>query len=375
MPWVVITCDTTAVVRVLLLDEGWNSTVLIARALELAGHAVTVLTPNGSTRTYRRRSVTWASGPRLDSTALMPALDERVRSLRVDRVLPLTERWMERLWRTLPAWHERIFPATTVAQRELLASKQRVLAAMASRGIDVPRHVAIAHAASLGVPVVLKGDGGAGGSHVRIVDRHEDVPRAITGVDAGWVAQEYIAGPTFLVGALCAGGEALRIYAGEKLEQYPPRTGPAIRLRSQRLDALIELGTRVFRELRWTGLISADVMQRPNGSFVLIEVNPRPWGSIAAAGEAGVDMLGGFADLVAGRVPAPDLAFAASTESRIFPRYLMDARYQSIGGIVHVVRDLLGERASEWRDPAFVLRNLRRVYSLRDQWKSHLLDA
>lgn len=358
--------------RVLLLDEGWSSTVLLARGLECAGHAVTVLTPTGTGTSYRRRSVEWGSLPRLGSDRVMSALDDRVRATPFERVVPLSEAWMERLWRMRPAWHHCVYPATTEWQRELVASKQRLLAFMAGRGIAVPREVPLADALDLGFPLVIKGDTGAGGTCVRIVDDARELAAArlrATARGGAWFAQEYIAGPTYLVGALCHDGEALRVYAAEKLEQFPPRTGPAIRLRSRDHAALVALGVSVFRELRWTGLVSADVMQRPDGTFVLLEVNPRPWGSIGAARVAGVDLFGPFAELIAGRVPAADLRFRADADCMVFPRYLMAERYRGLGGVARALRDLFGEQGREWRHPAFALRNLRRLSSLRAQWQ------
>src|SRR5436309_3559890 len=57
---------------------------------------------------------------------------------------------------------------------------------------------------------------------------------------------------------------------------------------------------RVFHELRWTGLASADFIRRGCGSYAFLEVNPRPWGSIAAARSAGVDLFTPFAELLVG---------------------------------------------------------------------------
>src|SRR5206468_2792293 len=130
---------------------------------------------------------------------------------------------------------------------------------------------------------------------VRIVETERELARVVELACASggaWVVQEYIAGATWLFGGVFHDGRALRIYAGEKLELYPPRVGPAIRMRSDDHAALVATGQRVLGELRWTGLASADFIRRGDGSYVLLEVNPRPWGSLAAARAAGVDLVG-----------------------------------------------------------------------------------
>src|SRR5262249_25102758 len=157
------------------------------------------------------------------------------------------------------------------------------------------------------------------------------------------------------------------VYAAEKLELYPPRTGPAIRLRSDDHAALVELGCRVLRELRWTGFASADFIRRPDDRFVFLEVNPRLWGSVAGARFADVDLFTPFAELLAGAVPPADLAFAANRECMIFPRYLLSPSYRGLSGVVHALRDLSAAQGREWRHPGFLLHILHRLYRLRGQ--------
>lgn len=361
----------TGVLKVLIIEEGWGATLHLAHALAELGLDVSVATANGRNARYRHRNVDWWSLPRSDSPDYLSALDRIVADRNFDRVLPLTEALM---WRTWDAWRgaDRLFPVLDSVQRALLRNKHRLVEHMGARGIPVPRQVPLTAARDLGLPVVVKGASGAGGARVEIVDTDDARERAVRRASrcgGEWVAQEWLPGPTFLVGGLCHEGRALRIYAAEKLEQYPPRTGPAIRLRSTRADELVDAALRVFAELRLTGLASADFMRRPDGTYVLLEVNPRPWGSIAGAQSAGVDLFTPYAALLAGRVPAPDLAFVENDECRIFPRYLMSARYRSFGGAMRVLVDLLGNQGRGWRDPRFALRNAARMFSLRDQWQ------
>jgi predicted ATP-grasp superfamily ATP-dependent carboligase len=250
---------------------------------------------------------------------------------------------------------------------------------MASRGVAVPDQRRIgaldpgALVRELGMPLVVKAATGAGGSHVHIADTAAQlaaVLRHIGRVGGDWAAQELVAGPTCLVGGVFDRGRALRIYAAEKLEQHPPRTGPAIRLCSTADPALVEAGLRVFHELRWTGLASADFIRRRAGSYAFLEVNPRPWGSIAAARSAGVDLFTPFAELLAGNLPAADLAFLPAREHHVFPRYLLSPRYWRPAGVARALRDLLGPDGRDWRDLGFARHLVARLYRLRRRSRS-----
>jgi predicted ATP-grasp superfamily ATP-dependent carboligase len=350
-------------VRVLLVEEGWTQTIDVARVLEARGFSVTVLTANGSRARYRRRSVTWLSGPRVTDVALARQVAELAHG--VDRIVPMTERVMAQLWAaSSPAIEPRLFPATEPWQRALVTDKHELIELMRARGIDVPRQVPLSRAAELGLPVVFKAAIGAAGTHVHIADTPAARTRQLARLahsDEAWVAQEHIPGPTYLVGGLFHDGLPLRLYAAEKIEQYPPRTGPAIRLRSCDDEALVEAGLRALAQLRWTGLASVDLMRRADGRYVVLEVNPRPWGSLAGARAAGVDLLAGFADLMTGRVPRADLAYQTAEECLIFPRYLLAPAYRSVAGLSRALRDLGGEQGRDWRHPGFALHLIRRV--------------
>lgn len=349
--------------RVLLVEEGWTQTVDVARALESRGIAVTVLTANGSRARYRRRSVTWLSGPRVTDVALARQVAELAHG--VDRIVPMTERVMARLWDAAhPAIEARLFPATEPWQRALVTDKHRLIDFMRAHGVAVPMQLPLARADELGLPVVFKRSVGAAGTHVHIADTPgaRARERARLAHDGGdWIAQEHIPGPTFLVGALVHDGVPLRLYAAEKLEQHPPRTGPAIRLRSCDYPALVDAGLRALALLRWTGLASVDLMRHPDGRYVVLEVNPRPWGSLAGAHAAGVDLISGLADVLAGRVPRADLSYQTEEECLIFPRYLLAPAYRSVAGLSRALRDLGSEQGRDWRHPGFALHLIRRV--------------
>ncbi len=360
---------------ILVIDEGWVQTIYVARALERAGFRVTVCSANGGTAQYRRRSVTWQSAPTVASGGLIAHLERAVTDGGFELVVPLTEGVMAALWAAAPRWADRIFPSTTDEQRALLADKYVLLEHMAPRGVEIPRQHRLhptldldAVADELGLPLVVKGATGSAGERVRIVESRAELAGAcsIARAEGGpWSVQEYVPGPTFLVGGLFVDGRALRVYAAEKLAQHPPRTGPAIRVRSVHDTALLAVALRVFHELRWTGIASADFIRRPDGRFVLLEVNPRPWGSIASAASAGVDLFTPFGELLAGRSPPAALEFTADNECLIFPRYLLAPAYRSGRGLVQLVRDLRSDQGAEWREPGFALHLVQRLYRMQ----------
>jgi hypothetical protein len=133
--------------------------------------------------------------------------------------------------------------------------------------------------------------------------------------------------------------------------------------------ALLEVALTVFRELRWTGLASVDFIAASGGRHLFLELNPRPWGSITAAAEAGVDLFTPFAEMLRGRAPTADLAFRPNVESTVFPLYFLSRPFWRRGRALDAaVRDLAGSQGVPWRTVGQATHLLHRLYRVGRNW-------
>jgi hypothetical protein len=132
-------------------------------------------------------------------------------------------------------------------------------------------------------------------------------------------------GPTYLAGGLFDGGRALRLFAGAKTVQYPPRVGPAAVLTSVADPALAAAAVRAAAAAHVTGLASLDFVRDAGGGYHFLELNPRPWGSIDAAARAEVDLFAALVRLWRAEVPAPNLGCRPGVRTPVFPLYLLAA--------------------------------------------------
>jgi biotin carboxylase len=244
------------------------------------------------------------------------------------------------------AWSDRIFPRPSARYRALLRDKY-CLSAFVSQCAHIPEQRRLdegvgAAIESLGLPMVVKGVAGSGGRKTRIVRSLGEATAAAARLRREGMpsfAQRYVSGPTFLVGGTFSQGRPLRIYAGVKLAQYPPRTGPASLIESVRDDQLIEQASRVFAALEWSGVASADFVRDAQGRYWFLEMNPRPWGSIAAAKASGVDLWSPLAAMLAGEESSADLRFAEGVAYSIVPlAFLSPGSWFARGGIVSSLR-------------------------------------
>lgn len=79
-------------------------------------------------------------------------------------------------------------------------------------------------------------------------------------------------------------------FAHRRLRQFPLTGGPSTYCESVHDLRAAEYGTRLLDHLQWTGLAMVEFkIDNRTGTPVLMEINPRPWGSMQLAVRAGVE--------------------------------------------------------------------------------------
>lgn len=130
--------------------------------------------------------------------------------------------------------------------------------------------------------------------------------------------QEYVVGLGEGVEVLYAGGE-LRWHFGHRRLHEQPLTGggSAYRASLRPSPAMLEATRRLLDPLDWHGVAMVEFKRTRDGRHVLMEVNPRLWGSLALALDCGVDVVRGLAAVATGMsLPAqPDYLVPFFTRS------------------------------------------------------------
>ena len=164
------------------------------------------------------------------------------------------------------------------------------------------------------------------------------------------VVQQRIQGPGIgFSTVLGSGGEFLGAVAHERIREYPISGGPSTCCVSIHDPHLMDLSLRLLRSVGWIGPAMVEYKRDlRDGSYRLLEINPRFWGSIPLARLAGLNLPAAMVDYIAhGRVPEERLA-ATGVKMRILPKdvlagvgYLAAGRVGDFGGFV---RDLFDPR-------------------------------
>jgi biotin carboxylase len=356
--------------KLLLLDEDWVQTIYIAHELAARGCDVDILTSAApGRRPYCARAVRHLPAPPIESPEYLPFVGDLVAHGRFDHVLLFSETIQRRVWDAAPDWIDIAFPSADQQQQILLRDKRRLSEFLEPFGVRVPRIIeakdsdAIAGAVrELGLPIVVKGVEGGGGTQVRFANSEDEVFAMVdeltkaTGITP--FIQQFIDGPTFLAGGLFIEGRPVRLYAAEMLETFPIRVGPSIRHRTTHAPDLLRQILAAMKALRWTGFAEGDFVRAADDQYYFLEINPRPWGSIAAASRAGVDLFTPLYQMFRGETPAPDIEYADAVDTVVFPQRLL-AHFRAHGYTVRAcaraAADYRSWRAVPWTRPRLVM--------------------
>jgi predicted ATP-grasp superfamily ATP-dependent carboligase len=144
-------------------------------------------------------------------------------------------------------------------------------------------------------PVVLKPNRGAGGKGITFVESPELFPgiaETFLAKRGPFLIQEKIPFRTkYTVGALCNYEHELkRICVIKELRNYPIETGQACYVETVNEPRLVNLTEKLLKSLDFFGVADIDfVIDERDNQPRLMEVNPRFWGSMQVAINAGVD--------------------------------------------------------------------------------------
>ncbi|HLH77672.1 MAG TPA: ATP-grasp domain-containing protein [Candidatus Binataceae bacterium] len=321
----------------LILDRRAVMAIEMCRILAASGYAVDVLGEAGSPAFHSRfLRQAMVSPPVQLKQAFLARVSEVVEEADYDAIFVCNEEVLEALLDLPAARHWRGLALTPPEQLRQALSRKQMLRVAAQAGVSTPRTLVPADegeleamAWELGFPLIVKGDRGEAGNHVRLVTRPADLAAAyaqIAELEHEFGApslQEYVRGRAFSVGGLFDGGRPLRVCAHLKLAGVPPLGGLTAKGVTIKLPGLLEAAFAVFEALSYRGLGHAEFIQDAMGHFKFLEVNPRVWGTLAVSHYAGVDMLGTYAELARGGPVAPDLRYRAGVR---FHRLLREAR-------------------------------------------------
>jgi len=285
--------------RVLITDGNFKQTLAAVRSLGRRGIDVSVLSDMRLSISFHSK---YCSGRIL---APNPELDRRfgeyvynlVKHEKYDVILPISYAAVDQIShhreRLEPYIQVPLPPRTSV---EVAANKDMTMHCAERIGIDIPKTFYPQSlqdveeiADSITYPVVVKGSRECGNvGYANSPDELISQYRKISIFSP--IIQEYISGEGYGFFALYNHGEARAIFMHRRLREYPVTGGPSSLAESIYDPVLMEKGLKLLDFLRWHGVAMVEFKKNEQtGEYILMEINPKFWGSLELAIASGVD--------------------------------------------------------------------------------------
>jgi len=113
--------------------------------------------------------------------------------------------------------------------------------------------------------------------------------------------QEYIKGYGCGFFAVYNEGKCGLTFQHRRIREYPPRGGASVCAESFKHRLLEKFGRKLLDSLRWHGVAMVEFKMTEEGIPILMEINPKFWGSLDLALEAGVNFPKAVVDIYLGK--------------------------------------------------------------------------
>jgi len=149
-------------------------------------------------------------------------------------------------------------------------------------------------AGKVAYPVVIKPRDSTSSRGVQYAHSEEELIRIyrrfIKSYDNSALIQEYIPGDGYGVSVLFNQGELRALFTHRRLREYPITGGPSTLRESVRHPEMERIAVKLLEYMEWHGVAMVEFkLDKRTNRPVLIEVNPRFWGSINQAIASGVN--------------------------------------------------------------------------------------
>jgi predicted ATP-grasp superfamily ATP-dependent carboligase len=359
--------------RLLVSGDDFHASLALVRALRAGGYLPFLAVSVGGTYAGRSRSVAAVvCVPHAQDTpaAFAEAIARAAVDLEVDAILPGTEASLIALGQrreALPC--ELGAPAPEVV--DLATNKARVLELAAASGLDTPPSIVATppelatRAEEVSYPVILKplrtrlevGNSRLAYYKACRVNAAEELRAALDGLpETAWVVQPYLNGRLSALAGVAWQGRLVGAVHQVSHRIWPPEVGYSSY--AETVEADPDLESRIaslLEQIGWSGLFQAQFLGGADGRRLLIDFNPRAYGSLALALRAGANLPALWAGLVLG-APPPPMRYRPGVRYRL--------EHNDLRAVARTLRDgdILGALAALLPRP----RTAHAIFSLRD---------
>ena len=296
-----------------MLGAGTIAELAVVRGVRAAGHEPWVVTWNRdgpAAHTRSARGIVEVPPPSKQPVELVHRVAQAASRLGAAAVLPGTEAALVLLSEAADRFDPGVAigcPPRTSVRRA--TDKRSVNEAAERASLGVPPTVRAIRGTDF--PAVVKpvrsehieSDGRLRHLDVRLVTDETELSAAVARMPGGALVQPYLRAPIRTVNGVAWRGELVACVHQRADRIWRPDCGVLSAAHTVPRDVELErCGGRLLADLRWSGMFNMHFLEH-DGEQLLIDLNPRPYQSLALAIAAGVNLPAIWVDLLLGRPP------------------------------------------------------------------------
>ena len=190
-------------------------------------------------------------------------------------------------------------PVADFSSMKIAGNKHDTILLAEKMGIPIPKTMSLPHLSDLDVflkninyPIVVKGLYESG--FVRYAYSKKDLKEKVAEIYESQrvppLLQEFVKGEGYGFFALFNHGKPKAIFMHRRIRERPATGGPSTCAESVYIPKLMDYGLKMLKALKWHGVAMVEFRKDSrDGTFKLMEINPKFWGSLDLAIASGVD--------------------------------------------------------------------------------------
>ncbi|MCR5050701.1 MAG: GNAT family N-acetyltransferase [Paludibacteraceae bacterium] len=216
-----------------------------------------------------------------DKTSYVKQLAECAKQNAIDVLIPVHSDYIGTIIEHKDLFGDMLDYLGKYADYQTLHEKNRLMQVANEQGGRVPK--SYSSIAEANIPFVVKPTDLSSSKGVRYCfsekDR-ENIENEYKNYSHPYICQEYVQGEGCGYEVYCREGKVLREYGHLRLAEYPITGGSSVYRRGFMHADMRPMAEAILHCVPWTGFAMFEFKLTPDNRLVLIEVNPRIWGSI-----------------------------------------------------------------------------------------------
>lgn len=349
--------------HILVMSAGWQSALACIQSYGRKGHLVSVVSDSDRVTDPNSASIfvkSIVSFKTSGDTERAHELVSLVEGKNIDLVVPVSDQDAVIVARAKQLFPENeAFFSSPVESVLITRSRNRTTDLCRSTGIDTPATVFVTHktaadaAGDIGFPCFLKLSGSVASQGVFEIPDQAGLKSKLALVPKGaeMQLQAKVEGDLADITGFACEGLVIQSFAFKcDYEHSHGGTPPySSRVHDGRLEVLL---SKIVKALNWTGGIDLDLIQKKDGDYVLLEINPRFSGTTVFPFKLGIDLPMGYVNLKR-NIDVPSQNFAAKTDAENFISLLEESLYLRVAGEAGRQKAMQFRSDEKWVDNSF----------------------